>query len=127
MGYRAKKPFRWFVQRDIQVLIRTFPSEWVSIYRGRRLSGNVGQNLGWGVGTLIYQGEALVIPADGSVADYGLGQVENKNPQILVSGTRAFEQGDFVELAGRKYQVEFEPNWWHGFSLLRLEQFQQGR
>ena len=127
MGMRAIRPRRFYVQRDIQMLVRTFPSERVVITRGGEpIYGEYGEIIDW-TAIPVFDGEALVIPADGSVADYGLGQVENKNPQILVPGTRDIQQGDFVVLADRRYQVEFEPNHWHGFVVVRLEQYQQGQ
>ena len=118
---RAVKPRRWAVQRDIQGLIRTFPSQTVVIFRGTRIYGDLGEVLGFDQ-TIVYRGEALLIPATGTVADYGLGQVENLMPQLLVSGTRDIEQGDFVELEGRTYQVEFPPNAWHAFTQIKLKQ-----
>jgi hypothetical protein len=123
---RAIKPRRWFVQRDIQMLIRTFPSESIAVFRGVRTFGSLGQTVRWNETNIVYRGEALVIPATGAVADYGLGQVENKNPQLLISGNRDIEQGDFVRYQNRKYQVEFEPNHWHAFLQITLAQFQQG-
>lgn len=124
---RAVKPRRWAVQRDIQMLIRTFPSEAIVIFRGVREYGPLNQIVRWNETNIIFRGEALVIPATGTVADYGLGQVENMQPQILISGHRDIQQGDFVKLQGRKYQVEFAPNPWHAFTLVKLAQFQQGK
>ena len=123
---RARRTPRWFVQRDIQMLVRTFPSETIVIRRGRRIfpGGGLGQQK-W-VYDIVYMGEALVIPAGGEVADYGLGQVENKNPLLLISGNRDIAQGDFVTLQGRSYQVEFEPDHWNAFLQVKLAQHQQG-
>lgn len=124
MGFRAMRPRRFFVQRDIQMLVRTFPSETVTVQRGTRTYSAGGQQR-WTYATIFF-GEALVVPATGDVQDFGLGQVENKAPKILIPGTRDIRQGDFVILAGRTYQITFEPNWWHGFLLLTLAQWQQG-
>jgi len=122
---RAIKPRRWGVQRDIQMLIRTFPSEAIVVFRGKRTYGGLGQTTGWNETHIVYRGEALVIPATGTVASYGLGQVENLQPQLLVSGDRDIQQGDFVRLKGRKYQVEFQPNAWRAFLQIKLTQYQQ--
>lgn len=124
MGFRIVKPRRFFVQRDVQMLVRAFPSESVTITRARRTYSSGGQQRL--VYDPIFMGEALVVPATGDVQDFGLGQVENKHPKILIAGTRDIQQGDFVLLAGRRYQVMFEPNAWHGFTLLNLAQWEQG-
>jgi len=109
------------------MLIRTFPSETISVFRGVRTYGSLGQIVLWNEANVVFRGEALVIPADGSVADYGLGQVENLNPQLLIPGTRDIQQGDFVRYQNRKYQVEFAPNNWQGFLAIKLAQYQQGK
>ncbi len=124
---RAVKPRRWAVQRDIQMLLRTFPSETITVFRGVRTYGGLGQITGWNETNIVYRGEALVIPATGTVADYGLGQVENLQPQLLISGNRDIQQGDFVRLKGLKYQVEFQPNAWRAFLQVKLAQYQQGK
>ncbi len=122
---RAIKPRRWGVQRDIQMLIRTFPNETIVVTRGTRTYDDLGSVMGWDY-AIVYRGEALVIPATGTVADYGLGQVENVQPQLLVPGQRDIQQGDFVDLKGRTFQVEFPPNPWHAFTQIKLKQYEQG-
>lgn len=122
---RAIKPRRWAVQRDIQMLVRTFPAVTIVIFRGQRIYDN-GEVVGWDESHIVYRGEALKIPATGTVADYGLGQVENLAPQLLISGDRDIQQADFVRLDGRLYQVEFPPNPWRAYTQVKLKQYEQG-
>lgn len=119
---RAVKPRPSFVRREIQVLIRTFPSVFVTITRNIKTYLYGQQRM---VPVTVFSGEVLVIPASGTVERYGLGQVENTQPQILVAGKRDIQQGDFVVMAGVVYQVEFAPAYFDGFMTLRLAQYQQ--
>lgn len=109
------------VRRDIQTLIRTFPAQAVTITR--RTPGTWNTDGDETPGTMIvYQGEALVIPAGGTVQLLGLGQFEVKTPRLLISGSWPVEQGDAVVLDGRRYEVEFEPDHWQAFLLVTLQQ-----
>lgn len=111
------------VQQIMQALIRSFEGRVVVIERSRKTYNRLGQQvMGWGV---VYRGEALVVPATGDVATYGLGQVENKTPVLLVAGKRDIKQGDFLTVESRRYQVEFDPTWFESFMVLKLKQWEQ--
>lgn len=109
-----------FIRRDIQTLIRTFPSETITITRATPGTWNdLGDHTPGAA--IIYLGEALVIPAGGTVNVLGLGQVEDKNPRLLISGSWPIEQGDEVILAHRRYTVAFEPDHWQSFLHITLQ------
>lgn len=109
------------IRREIQTLIRTFPSEPITITR--RTGGTWNAEGDETPGTaIIYKGEALVIPAGGNVTVLGLGQLEVKQPRVLISGSYPVAQGDELVLHGRRYLVEFEPDHWQAFLLLTLSQ-----
>lgn len=135
--FRAANIPKYYVQRDIQILVRSFPSERLRIYRHGEVIGADD------LGQLTYQeieafnGEALFIPESGEVARYGLGQVEEEKPRFLVPGWHTIYQGDLVtrqeRLPGgrfgnpRSYQVEYPPNHWHAYIVITLENYGQGR
>lgn len=135
--FRGQRPPRWFIQRDIHMLVRSFPSERVRIFRyGDIVSTDpLGQPVYAEVE--VFNGEALYIPETGEVARYGLGQVEEDQPRLLVPGWHPIKQGDFVtrqeRLPGggfgdaRPYQVEYPPDHWHAYSVIVLANFGQGR
>lgn len=109
------------IRREIQTLIRTFPSETVRVTRrGGGTWNSEGDQTPDEVE--IYRGEALVAPAGGMVTILGLGQIESKQPQMLISGSWPIEQGDTVLWGGRRYLVSFDPDYWQAFLLLTLQQ-----
>lgn len=120
---RAVKPRQYMVQKQIQALIRTFEAKTVQIERARRTFNTLKQEVM--AFDTVYRGEALIVPATGDVALYGLGQVESKNPVLLVAGKRDIRQGDYVTLDGRRYQVEFDPTWFQAAMILKLKQWEQ--
>lgn len=109
------------IRREIQALIRTFPSETIRVTRrGGGTWNNEGDQTPDEVE--IYRGEALVAPAGGMVTILGLGQIESKQPQMLISGSWPIQQGDTVLWQGRRYLVSFNPDYWQAFLLLTLQQ-----
>lgn len=110
-----------FVRREIQTLLRTFPNCTVVITRA--VDPVVWNDVGDAVPStqIVYNGEALVIPAGGTVSAPGLGQIELKHPRLLISGAWPIEQGDEVALDGRQYTVEHQPDPWHAFVLVTLQ------
>ncbi len=135
--FRAANIPRWYVQQSIQALIRTFPSERLRIFRHGAITGVDGLGQQTYAETVVFEGEALYIPETGDVARYGLGQVEEDKPRMLVSGWHPIMQGDFVtrqeRLPGgafgdpRPYQIEYPPNHWHAFTVITLANYGQGR
>lgn len=137
--FRPKRPPRWFVQRDIQILVRSFPSERLVVFRLGEPTTS-GDTLDLGEPSYqeytVFDGEALFIPAGGTVARFGLGEVEEDKPQVLISGWHDIQQGDRVrripmnpdgsEGAIRLYTVQYAPNPWLGFTHITLENFGQG-
>lgn len=136
---RGQRAPRFYVQRDIQALVRSFPNERLVVFRlgGAQTSGDT---LDLGEVTYpeitVFNGEALFIPAGGTVSRYGLGEVEEDKPQVLIPGWHDIQQGDRVRrsqmLPGgrftqpRLYTVLYAPNVWYSFSHLTLENFGQG-
>ena len=134
--FRGLRPPAWFVQRDIHILVRSFPSEWVQILRGTQTSQTDYMEPVETM-TLVYTGEGLFVPAGGTVERYGLGQVEEDKPKILIHGHVDIQQGDYCSrsrlLPGgrgwtdpRWYQVLYEPNYWHANVSITLTNFGQG-
>lgn len=135
--FRGLRPPRWFVQRDIQILVRSFPSEHMVIFRQAADASSV-NDLGEPVypETVVFDGEALFIEAGGSVARFGLGEVEEDKPQMLVPGWYDIQQGDRVrrytllpdgeETVARIYLVSYAPKPWQNFCHIVLENFGQG-
>lgn len=135
--FRGQRAPRWFVQRDIQILIRSFPSEHMVIYR-RGETAVSRTELGEPVygEDVIFDGEALFIEAGGTVARYGLGEVEEDKPQMLIAGWHDVQQGDRVrryrrlsdgnEAVARLYVVLFAPAPWQNYCHIVLENYGQG-
>lgn len=115
------------VQRDIQMLVRTFPSERIKIWRHSARPDAVDD---YGQPTYdeetVYIGEALFSDASGSVSRYGLGQVEEEKPMILIPGKRDIQPGDFFRRAGKLYQIQYAPDHWPGFTVGTVVRFEQG-
>ena len=134
--FRGWRPPLWFVQRDIAILIRSFPSGRITITRPRIITtSEFGEPEE--VFESVFVGEGLFVPAGGTVARYGLGQVEEDQPHLLVAGHHDIQQGDMVTIQQllpggrgwtppRRYQVLYPPPYWHGFRDLTLENFEQG-
>ncbi len=120
---RAVKLRPWQVQKQVQALIRSYGSTTAVIERARRTFSELKQQRM--VMDTVYRGEALFVPASGDVAIFGLGQVENKQPVLIVAGKRDIQQGDFVTHEKRRYQVEFEPTYFEAYTLLKLKQWEQ--
>jgi hypothetical protein len=112
--------------RDIQGLIRTYPSEVVTILRGVPVYNDLGElDPNSSQTTPIYKGEVLIVPVSGAVQRYGLGQVENLNDTILVSGKRDIRQGDYVIIKGRIFQITNAPSFLNAFMWLNITQVSQ--
>jgi hypothetical protein len=110
----------------MQLLVRTFPVEYVEVYRVTPGStGSLGQKTP-PVETIIYKGEALVQPAGGSLLIENLGQIEFDQPYMVVPSHRQIRQGDFMRYKGRILQVEHQPDYWKAFMVVRFAQNQQG-
>lgn len=137
--FRPQRPPRWFVQRDIQILCRSFPSERMVVFRlGEPQTSQEALDLGEPTypEETVFDGEALFIPAGGTVARYGLGEVEEDKPQVLIPGWQEINQGDRVRVIPmnpdgsegtiRLYVVLYAPNPWQGFTHVTLENFGQG-
>jgi len=111
------------IQQTLQLLIRTFDSRSVTVERATKTySALKQQQLGM---STVYRGEALMVPAGSSVEVYGLGQVENASVQLLIVGRRGIQQGDFVTLDGKRFQIRDAPVWWHGYTTVALKQWEQ--
>jgi len=137
--FRPKRAPRWYVQRDIQILVRSFPSERLVVHRLAEESV-AGGTIDLGEVTYledpVFDGEALFIPRGGVVARYGLGEVEEDKPQVLIPGWHDIQQGDRVrripmlpdgsEGTTRLYTVHEAPDPWHGFTHVILENYGQG-
>lgn len=135
--FRGLRPPGWFVQRDIQILTRSFPSEHMVIFR-RALDASEVTDLGEPIypETTVFDGEALFIEAGGSVARFGLGEVEEDKPQMLIPGWHDVQPGDRVrrymllptgeEAVRRLYTVSYAPKPWFNFCHITLENFGQG-
>jgi hypothetical protein len=96
---RGQRPPRFYVQRDIQILVRSFPSERLQVFRlGEPRTSGATLDLGEVTypEVTVFNGEALFIPAGGTVARYGLGEVEEDTPQVLIPGWHDIQQGDRV-------------------------------
>jgi hypothetical protein len=127
---------RWRAQADIDALVRSFPSERIRVFRPvtasytRFLQREATEQP-------VFDGKALFVQAGGDVRRFGLGQVEEENPKILLAGWQDIDQGDMVRhlqlLPGgrgyrpaRLYRVRYAPDPWHAWMLVQLEQYQQG-
>lgn len=139
--FRGQRAPRFYVQRDIQILVRSFPSERLVVFRlGEPTVAEVGTDINMGEPTYaeipVFNGEALFIPAGGSWARYGLGEVEEEQPQILIPGWHDIRQGDRVRrrqmlpggrfMEPRLYVVKYQPDPWHSFTHITLENYGQG-
>lgn len=122
-----RRPRGTIVQREIQYLIRAFPSKYVVIYRETAVyDPDFGQRLdGQGARTPRFAGEVTVIPAGGVVELYGGGQTERKTPTLILTTHRDVQQGDYVELDGRTYQVEYPIDHFGYYVEVRLQQYRQ--
>lgn len=125
-----RRPRAAIIQREIQYLTRAFPPRAVRVTReivpyttskGQRIPNTPGQ----GISKTVFIGEAIYIPAGGVVQLFGGGQVERTSPTLVIVGDRDIQQGDFVALDGRTYQVELALNPQGGYVELRLQQFKQ--
>ena len=115
------------IHQDIQTLVRAFPGEYVTFTR-KAIGGVTPRGQVQKVDDVVlYQGEALFIPAGGDVTRYGLGQVEEDKPQMLLVGTYDIRQGDFCLRRGRLYAVQYPPNAWHAFMHITLSNYAQGQ
>jgi hypothetical protein len=135
--FRGLRPPAWFVQRDIQILTRSFPNEHMVIFRRSQTASEV-TDLGepFYPEVTVFDGEALFIEAGGSVARFGLGEVEEDKPQILIPGWYDVRQGDRVrrytllpdgnEDEARLYTITYAPKPWRSFCHCTLENFGQG-
>lgn len=137
--FRGQRPPRFYVQRDIQILVRSFPSERLVIFRlGPGETSGASLDLGElrFPEIVVFNGEALFIPASGTVQRFGLGEVEEENPRILLPGWHDIQQGDRVRRAqmlpggrfgeSRLYTVLYQPNPWYSFTHITLQNFGQG-
>lgn len=124
MAFRASKVKTHLAQKQVQALIRSFDPITVQIERAVRTFAPLKQQVMHF--DIVYRGEALEIPATGAVTTFGMGQVENKQPRLMIAGKRDIRQGDFVTLHDRRYQVEFEPGWFNqSYTLITLNQWEQ--
>jgi hypothetical protein len=123
---RAVRYPKFEVQRAIQMLIRTFPSELVVIMRQGAITG---------VSTLgrpahaefeVFRGEGLFVPSDGNVQRFGLGTVEEDSPHLLIAGSTPIKQGDLYTRNGRRYRVQYPPSMWLAWTSVTLKNLEQG-
>lgn len=123
------------LQKLTEELIATFPSEMKEVQRAVRSYSKQGENSTFTY-TVVFSGEILVIPPGGSVQRFGLGQVENYDLGLLLTGQADVNQGDFliwndpgVSLSvlrrQRLYQITGNPTWMGGTMFLQLKQYQQ--
>lgn len=116
-----RKPPRSFIAQRIQMLVRSFPSETVTITRpvkgltAGKTSTIIDENI-------IYQGEALWIPSGGTVEVLGLGKFVTAEPRLMLTGTRDIRQGDRMEHDGREYEIANVQNRWNAFMIFKLTQ-----
>jgi len=134
--FRPQKPPRWYVQRDIAILVGSFPSEHIRITRRTGVSSvsATGQPV-YGI-AVIFEGKALVAPKDGTLERIGIGQIEQDNPVLLIPGFHDIRQGDFLlrgepepdgsEAPARLYIVTFNADAWHAFSVVTMRNYRQG-
>jgi len=109
------------------MLVRSFPSERIRIWRQSARPTSVDEYGQPSYGeTTVYVGEALFSAANGSVTRYGLGQVEEEKPLILVPGKRDIQPGDFFRRRGLLYQIQWAPNHWPGFTAGTVVKYEQG-
>ena len=111
---------RWAVQQLVHRLTRTFPTVRVELTRPTLTFDANGQQVEEPV--VVYHGEALLAEQGGEVRVYGLGQTEQQSLMLLIAGDRDIRQGDRLVFAGRTYVVSDQPNVWHAFRHVRLEQ-----
>ena len=115
------------VQRDVHLLARSFPSEVISFYRQSVRPIEIDE---YGQPkydyALVYVGEVLWSETGATVTRYGLGQVEEIKPFVLIPGKRDVRPGDFFRRAGVLYQVETAPDYWPGFTGATCNRFEQG-
>lgn len=115
------------VQRDIQMLVRTFPSERLRVWRYSDRPVSVDE---YGQPTYsevtVYYGECLWSDASGDVTRYGLGQVEEEKPVLLIPGKRDVRPGDFFRRKGLLYQLQHAPDYWPGFTSATVVKYEQG-
>lgn len=127
MTMRAVRIPQHRVQRDVQMLVRSFPSERITVWRNSTRPTSVddyGQpNFSR---SIVFEGEALFSDASGNVTRYGLGQVEEEKPMVLFPGEHDIRPGDFFERAGKLYQIDYAPDHWPGFTPATVRLYQQG-
>jgi hypothetical protein len=116
------------VQRDIQMLVRTFPSQRLRIFR-RSDRPTAVDDYGQPsyTETTVYWGEVLFSDASGTVTRYGLGQVEEEKPILLIPGKRDVRPGDFFRRDDVLYQIQHAPAYWPGFTSGTVVKYEQGR
>ncbi len=116
-----RKPPRAYIAQSIQALIRSFPSETVTIIRETATYGPGGLR-GTPVRKTIYFGEALFAEAGQrmDIIPQGLAPVDV--PCLLIPGNRTIRQGDRVTMHGEKYEVTDSTNRWHAFVIAKLRQ-----
>ena len=115
------------IQRDIQMLVRSFPSEHIVVQRNSERPTSVdlyGQPAY--SQTVIFSGEALFSDAGGNVTRYGLGQVEEEKPMVLFPGEHDIRPGDFFRRGDKLYQIDYAPDHWPGFTSATIHLYQQG-
>jgi hypothetical protein len=113
------------ITQAVQTLIRTFPSRTVRVTRLTGYTYNAGKMRSGPIETVIYEGEALFIPAGGNVLQLGQGMIEEKDPRLMIAGSWPIQQRDRVVVDGVLYEVATDTNRWNAFVLLKLRQVQQ--
>lgn len=127
MTTRAVRIPRQQIQRDIQMLVRSFPSERITVWRNSAQPVSVDQYGQPSYGrAVVFEGEALFSDASGNVTRYGLGQVEEEKPMVLFPGKHDIRPGDFFERQNKLYQIDFAPDHWPGFTPATVHLYQQG-
>jgi hypothetical protein len=121
-----RKPSQATIVASVQALIRSFPSEAVTITRVTGYTRTAGRTLGVPVVLTVYRGEALVVPAGGTYQVLGLGPYKTDTPRLLIAGQNVIRTGDLTTIHGRDYVVDAQPNYWGAFNIVTLKQLDNG-
>jgi hypothetical protein len=139
MGRRIKKFPRQQVIRDIQGIVRTFPSSFVAIERaGYVQDPDTGEQ--FKVLVIIWQGELHIRRVTATVQRLEMGQILTDTFAILVPGEHDIREGDFVRILENPYwatnhpvpvgetffQIQRVANPFGAYNVAELNRYQQG-
>jgi hypothetical protein len=113
-------------QQQVLQQARTFYAERIRVWRAGAIISTDPLGEPQYSEVVLFDGEAKFIPASGEVKRFGLGQVEEVNPKLLIPGRWPIAQGDFFRYKGVLYQVTFQPYYFTGYTLCNVKRYEQG-